>query len=70
LPGGAKYGDLTGLLSLAAPTKLLLAGETNESATLVAKTYAASGTAGGLQVDSSTPDEARTAAVAWMIKAE
>src|SRR3954453_7576900 len=43
LPGGAKYGDLPGLLSLAAPAKLLIAGETSESAAVAKKVYAASG---------------------------
>src|SRR5262249_25078765 len=42
LPGGAKYGDLPGLLSLAAPAKLWLAGETADSAVLAKKVYAAS----------------------------
>src|SRR5207244_2538130 len=45
LPGGAKYGDLPGLLSLAAPTKLWLAGETADSAAIAKKAYAAGGPA-------------------------
>jgi hypothetical protein len=33
LPGGVKYGDLPGLLKLAAPTQLWLAGETGNAGT-------------------------------------
>jgi hypothetical protein len=41
LPGGAKYGDLPGILALAAPTALTLRGETAESAALTAQAYEA-----------------------------
>ena len=43
LPGGAKYGDLPGILALAAPTKIAVAGETVESASLARGAYAAVG---------------------------
>jgi hypothetical protein len=43
LPGGAKYGDLPGMLALAAPTKISLAGESTESAALTVGAYAAAG---------------------------
>ena len=43
LPGGAKYGDLPGILALAAPTKISLSGESAESAALAAGAYAAAG---------------------------
>ena len=45
LPGGAKYGDLPGFLSLAGPTKLWLAGETAESVALIKAAYQAAGAA-------------------------
>jgi hypothetical protein len=48
LPGGAKYGDLPGILALAAPTKLSLAGETADSAALTVGAYAAAGGKGNL----------------------
>jgi hypothetical protein len=70
LPGGAKYGDLPGLLSLAAPAKLLIAGETSESAAVAKKVYAASGAGEAISFGSSKPDEARRAAVEWLIKAQ
>src|SRR5205814_10396686 len=69
LPGGAKYGDLPGLLSLAAPTKLWLAGETDELAALTKKVYAASGAADAIVFDARKLDEARLAAIEWIIKA-
>ncbi|HMC11838.1 MAG TPA: acetylxylan esterase, partial [Pirellulaceae bacterium] len=68
LPGGAKYGDIPGLLSLAAPTKLWLAGETAESAAVVKKAYSASGAADAIAFDSSKPDEAKRGAIAWILK--
>ena len=43
LPGGAKYGDLPGILALAAPTKISLSGESATSAALAASAYAAAG---------------------------
>ena len=69
LPGGAKYGDVPGLLSLAAPTKLWLAGETAESAAVAKKAYAASGAAEAIGFDASKADEAMRMAVEWILKA-
>ncbi len=43
LPGGAKYGDLPGILALATPTKISVAGETAESAALAIGAYGAAG---------------------------
>ena len=43
LPGGAKYGDLPALLTLAAPQPLWLAGETPESIALLKDAYRAAG---------------------------
>jgi hypothetical protein len=70
LPGGAKYGDIPGILSLAAPMKLWLAGETAESAALVKKAYAASGAADAIGFDASNPEESKRAAVEWVIKGQ
>ena len=39
LPGGAKYGDLPGMLALGAPGKLWVAGENDASLALVRKIY-------------------------------
>jgi hypothetical protein len=68
LPGGAKYGDLPGLLSLATPTKLWIAGETAESAALARRVYAASGSAESIAFASGKPDEITQSAIEWLIK--
>jgi len=70
LPGGAKYGDLPCLLSLAAPTKLWLAGETAESMAMAKRAYAASGAVDAITLNSSKPEEAKRTAVEWIIKAQ
>ncbi len=67
LPGGAKYGDLPGFLSLAAPARLWLAGETAESAALTKAAYAASGKSDSLSF-AGQPDDATAAAIAWLLK--
>jgi hypothetical protein len=69
LPGAAKYGDLPGLLSLAAPTKLWLRGETEDSAALTKKVYAAAG-AGEAITFAATDATGANSAVAWIIKAD
>jgi dienelactone hydrolase len=68
LPGGAKYGDLPGILSLAAPAQLWLAGETAESAPLTAQAYSAAGAGGKLAFHPGKPEEAAAAAQAWLAK--
>ena len=58
LPGGAKYGDLPGLLSLAAPARLWLAGESADSAALTKQAYIAAGAAQAIEFDGSKADAA------------
>jgi hypothetical protein len=62
LPGAVKYGDVPGLLALAAPTKLWLAGEGESPAPVVAGAYQAAGKPGNLTVAggqaASNPDAA------------
>jgi hypothetical protein len=70
LPGGAKYGDLPGMLSLAAPAKLWIAGETEESAALAKKVYTAAGARDGIAFSGESGDAARRAAVQWLIKTQ
>jgi hypothetical protein len=70
LPGGAKYGDLPGLLSLAAPTKLWLAGETADSAALAKQVYAANAAESAITFAASKPEEAGRAALEWLIKGQ
>ncbi|MCX8108416.1 MAG: hypothetical protein N3G20_06395, partial [Verrucomicrobiae bacterium] len=48
LPGGAKYGDLAGMLALAPPTRLWVTGETENSLSIARQQFAAAGLPGGL----------------------
>jgi hypothetical protein len=68
LPGGAKYGDLPGLLSLAAPTRMWMAGETTDSAAIAKAAYAASGNSDSISFASIDSDDAQRAAIEWIIK--
>ena len=68
LPGGAKYGDLPGFLSLAAPARLWLAGETAESAGLVKLAYSASGASD--RVTFAKADKAPAAALDYLLTAK
>ena len=68
LPGGAKYGDLPGIISLAAPTRLWIASESADSAKLAASAYAAAGAGDKLAFHSGKPEEARAAAAEWLAK--
>jgi hypothetical protein len=62
LPGGAKYDDLPGLLAVAAPGRLWLAGESASTAPLVPAAYAAAGAAQALQWG-----ETNSAAIDWLL---
>lgn len=66
LPGGAKYFDLPGLIALAAPTPLSLAGE-GEDAPLVTAAYRAAGHADHLQiVGEASSNHERS--IDWLLK--
>jgi len=67
LPGAVKYGDLPGLLALAAPTRLWLAGEGARPPLLVAAAYAAAGKSDGLIVPADGAAGAISAAVEWLV---
>jgi len=62
LPGGAKYGDMPGLLALNAPAKLWVGGETAPA--LAAKLYSTANAANAL-TSSATTD--RAAAAKWLL---
>ena len=68
LPGGAKYGDLPGILSLAAPAQLWIAGESADSAARTAQAYAAAGAGPKLTFHNGKPEDAGAAALAWLSK--
>ena len=66
LPGGAKYGDLPGLLALGAPGKLWLAGEGAEGPQLVKQMYQVALATPNLTVSrNSSPEEDE--AVEWLL---
>ena len=65
LPGGAKYGDLPGFLSLSAPHALWLSGE-DQSSRLIQAAYSAADAEGALTLyDGPTPT---TAAIDWLLQ--
>jgi hypothetical protein len=61
---GAPIGDLPGILSLAAPTELWLAGEGPEAPAIVQAAYSAAGKATGVH---SGPSDAVAAAL-WLVR--
>jgi len=65
LPGGAKYLDLPGLLSLGAPHPIWLAGEGTEPE-LVSDSYRSAGAAAQLTAYAGPSDQVESAAVAWL----
>jgi hypothetical protein len=66
LPGGSKYGDIPGFLSLATDARLWLAGETAESALLVKSAYASAGKPDDVTL---AGDKANTdAAFEWLLR--
>jgi hypothetical protein len=71
LPAAARYGDVTGLLALAAPAKTWVAGESADSLGLVARAFQAAGKADSLVIDSSANGDTKLeAAVSWLLKKE
>ena len=66
LPGGAKYGDLPGMLALAAPGQLWLAGE-EQTPALVARFYRLAGASERLSVSSQPGAASPDRAVAWLL---
>lgn len=66
LPGGAKYGDLPGFLSLSAPDKLWLAGEPG-APKLTSAAYGAAGAGSNLTAYIGPPEETNNAAVNWLL---
>lgn len=66
LPGGAKYGDLPGMLALSAPGKLWVAGEGSELPRLTRALYEKAGAANHLVAGPETREAAVRAAVEWL----
>jgi dienelactone hydrolase len=68
LPGGAKYLDLPGMLALAAPIEMWLAGEGPKSPPVVAAAYRAAGKPGSLTVFDGDESRKEAAAVEWLLR--
>jgi len=66
LPGGAKYGDLPALLTLAAPGPLWLAGEAPASVSLLRDAYRAASAPKALTVSTASGERAVRNAIAWV----
>jgi hypothetical protein len=67
VPGAAKYHDLPGLLALAAPTHLWLAGEGEDSLAIVRAAYEANQSEERLDVFLDRSREPTDAAVNWLL---
>jgi hypothetical protein len=68
LPGGAKYGDLPGMIALGAPGEVWLAGEDGSAPDLVNAAYAAASASEKLQSFAGAPDESMVAAAKWLTR--
>jgi len=66
LPGGAKYGDLPGIISLHAPQKLWLAGE--GKAETIKEFYKLAGAENSLTISDVTSQDAPNAAIKWLLR--
>jgi hypothetical protein len=69
LPGGAKYGDLPGMLALYAPHALWLAGEPADDAALVHRQYQLAAARGRLTEYHGSAGQETAAAVDWLLAA-
>jgi dienelactone hydrolase len=67
LPGGAKYGDLPGMLALGAPGKLRLAGEGAEMPALVKQVYQLAGAQQNVTLAQADPKRDAEVAVEWLL---
>jgi hypothetical protein len=70
LPGGAKYDDLPGMLAIAVPQRLWLAGETADTASVTSAAYRAAGAEKNLVVYAGPASDVTSAAVAWLLSSE
>ena len=66
-PGAAKYDDLPGLLALAAPTRLWLAGEGKEPPPIVKAALAAASKTENLTTFSRASQDTAEQAVEWLL---
>ncbi|MDD4870297.1 MAG: acetylxylan esterase [Kiritimatiellae bacterium] len=67
IPGGAKFGDLPGMIALAAPGKLWLAGEATAGQTFVRKQYTQVNAEKALTIFSGTPENESSDAIGFLL---
>lgn len=67
LPGGAKYGDLPGMIAMGAPTQLWLASETSESIKLAVRVFGAAGAEAKLNLSTAEGDAVEQESVDWLL---
>ncbi len=67
LPGGAKYHDLPGMLALAAPQQIWVAGEDAISLDVVMAAYRAIDASQALTIHSATSDPIEKSAIDWLL---
>ena len=67
LPGGAKYGDLPGMLALGAPGKLRLAGEGTEAPALLKQVYQLAGAPQNVTLTQADPKWDAEAVADWLL---
>ena len=68
LPGGAKYGDLPGIIALGAPVKYWVAGETEPTLELVKAMYEKAGADRHLALFKGERTQAREAGIRWVME--
>ncbi len=66
LPGGAKYGDLPGIIALSAPHPIWLTGEGPKPPPVVAAAYKAAGKADNVTAFDGKEQQKETSAVKWL----
>ena len=69
LPGALKYGDLPALLALSAPGRLWIAGETEESLSIVTAAYTASGQLQHLTIQERQQQDVSARIAQWLKQA-
>jgi dienelactone hydrolase len=70
LPGGAKYGDLPGLLAAGAPGKLLLMGNDRQAAEITKAHYKSAGAEANLSLLVRAPEDIPSEAIKWLLAKE
>ena len=68
LPGGAKYDDLPGMLAVAAPSPVWIAGEDGEVPAATAAAYRAAGRESAAEAFAAAKTQQMSAAIKWILE--